>query len=140
MNHALIQNSTKRYYPTQTNEIISKYKDAFSPSYLVPINEENKMEKFDTILHYVCKFYLVEVADVLGNKRTELIKNARHTVVFITKKLLNISLTKIGQLLGGKDHATMINSIKRINNYIFTKDVYGKNAQFLLNTLQQKLA
>ena len=62
----------------------------------------------------VCEFYHVKRADLLGHRRSRDIVIPRHIAVYIAFELTDFSTLQLGRFFGGKDHATMINSVRRI--------------------------
>ncbi len=50
---------------------------------------------------------------------------------YLIRKHTQLSLREIGQFLGNKTHATVLNSIKRINEYL----LYDKEYKELFNQL-----
>lgn len=56
------------------------------------------------------------------------------------KDELKWSLANIGYVIGGKDHATVLNSAKKVQNYIDTKDVFLKiPVKVHVNTIKSKI-
>ena len=62
------------------------------------------------------------VAEGFGISRTELVGasraavplRARQVAIFLTRELTDLSLPQIGRLYGGRDHSTVLNSLRRI--------------------------
>ena len=61
-----------------------------------------------------------------SKKRQAEIVNARQIAMFILKEMLDLNLTSIGGLFGGRDHSTVISSIRKIEEKI-TEDKIFKN-------------
>ena len=57
---------------------------------------------------------------ILGKRRDREIASARHLFCYLSRMHTNASLLAIGEFLGGRDHTTVINSIKVCNNMIDT--------------------
>ena len=60
--------------------------------------------------------YNVRIADLKARSRTKPIVTARQVAMYLVKKFLDKSLVEIGQAFGGKDHSTVINAIRRIED------------------------
>jgi chromosomal replication initiator protein len=67
------------------------------------------------IIDAVCKHYKVKSADICGISRKADLVRARQTLMYLLRKELDLPLAQIGQLLGGRDHSTVIHSIEKIN-------------------------
>ena len=68
----------------------------------------------EEIQKQVAKTFSVSVEDLQGKSRTKNIVTARQTAMFLTKTLLRKSLNDVGRLFGGRDHTTVINSLKKV--------------------------
>ncbi len=55
----------------------------------------------------------VPIEDILGSRRTRPIAYARFEVMWILNVEMLWSTTRIGRFLGGKDHTTVINGVRR---------------------------
>lgn len=54
------------------------------------------------------------VADLCGPRRFKDIVRARHAAMYRLNKERSLSLSRIGQLFGGRDHSTVINAIRNV--------------------------
>jgi chromosomal replication initiator protein len=70
------------------------------------------------ILEHVASFYSVKVADIQSKKRNAHFVLPRQIAAYIAKQLTTLSLQEIGLQLGNKDHATVIYSIKKVEERI----------------------
>ena len=68
----------------------------------------------DVIQQKVCEYYKIRLSDVLSSKRTKDIAKVRHIAMLLCKELTTKSLPEIGKAFGGKDHATVIHAVKKI--------------------------
>ncbi len=55
----------------------------------------------------------VSAADLLGPNRSAATVRARHIAILLTRELTDLSLPQIGRLFGGRDHSTILNSLRR---------------------------
>ena len=53
-------------------------------------------------------------ADILGSKRNQAVVLARQIAMFLCRELLNSSYPELGKIFGGKDHSTIMYSVKKI--------------------------
>lgn len=70
----------------------------------------------DRIARTVADHYQVTVLDIRSQRRDALIIRPRQIVVFLARTMTMHSLPSIGRYLGGRDHTTMMSSVKRILN------------------------
>ena len=52
--------------------------------------------------------------DLVGQSRATTAVRARQVGIYLTRELTDLSLPQIGRLYGGRDHSTVLNSIRRI--------------------------
>ncbi|HVN96001.1 MAG TPA: chromosomal replication initiator protein DnaA [Syntrophorhabdaceae bacterium] len=78
------------------------------------IKEKVKEITFDMILKEVCAHFAVSATDIKSEKRVRSVLVPRQVLVYLSRKLTDLSLVSIGEKLGGKDHATIIHSVKKI--------------------------
>lgn len=79
-----------------------------------------------SIISEVSGYYDVSLDAIKSNRRHRRIVEARHMVMYILKKKTDMSLRVIGEMLGDRDHTTVIhgiNAVKRLS------DVYPKIKQ-----------
>ena len=68
----------------------------------------------DTIIEETAKYYLLMPDDLKGQRRTRDTALARQIAMFLIRKLTNFSLKDIGNEFDGRDHTTVLSSLKRI--------------------------
>jgi len=84
------------------------------------IDKQIKHTKREITLDYiqkvVCDYFDMNV-DVLQSKtRKREIVQARQIAMYFSKNLTSSSLSTIGSVIGGKDHATVLHAYKTVNN------------------------
>ncbi|MCB0369963.1 MAG: chromosomal replication initiator protein DnaA, partial [Bdellovibrionales bacterium] len=70
----------------------------------------------DEILKLTASHYNIRVADLKAKSRTKPIVSARQVAMYLVKNHLDKSLVDIGQAFGGRDHTTVINALKRVED------------------------
>jgi chromosomal replication initiator protein len=80
------------------------------------IKEKKKEITIDMILKEVTAHFSIKVADIKSQRRIKSIMLPRQVAIYLCRKLTNSSLVSIGEKFGGKDHATIIHSINKIEN------------------------
>lgn len=100
-------------YATLTNQKISleltekSMKDVYSENTQVPLTP-------NIIQEIVAHHYNIRVEDIQGNKKPKNIAFPRQISMYLCRKLLDISLPKIGESFGGRDHTTIIYGVSKI--------------------------
>jgi chromosomal replication initiator protein len=80
---------------------------AFHPQTL---SNEMKENLVMNIINGVANFYKIEKWDIIGQCREEQIVIPRHVAVYMSLKMTGISLVRLGKILGGRHHSTIMNS------------------------------
>ena len=69
----------------------------------------------DRIMEEVTKKFRVSNDNLTGASRKKGIVRARHVAMYLLHEELGMKDTEIGRLLGGRDHATVINAVGKVN-------------------------
>lgn len=64
----------------------------------------------------MCEKMGVSYDEVCGNSRARRLTRARQMMMYVLKNSTNLSLTEIGTVCGGRDHATVVYAISQIEN------------------------
>jgi chromosomal replication initiator protein len=75
------------------------------------------------IIETVAGHFRLEVADIVGNRRTKDIAHARQVAMYLSRELTGLSLNIIGGKFGGRDHTTVMYGVEKI------REDLGKNTQ-----------
>jgi chromosomal replication initiator protein len=78
------------------------------------------MVTLENVLESVVTISGITNGQVCGKRRDKEIALARHLFCYLARLHTNCSLLAIGEFLGGKDHTTVLNSVKVCNNMIDT--------------------
>jgi chromosomal replication initiator protein len=87
---------------------------------LKDIISSSKPKKVDTdlIKEIISNHYNLSVEDLVSRKRTRQISNPRQIAMYITRELTELSLPKIGEDFGGRDHTTVLHAYDKISKEI----------------------
>ncbi len=72
----------------------------------------------DKIITTVCDFFKVTREELVGKKKNKEIVEPRQMCVYLINEMLNIPLTAIGALFGGRDHTTIMHARDKIGNQV----------------------
>ena len=89
----------------------------------------------DDILSTVSEHLNISIPDIQSIKRSKDIAIARQTVMYLCRTLTDKSLQSIGEAVGGKDHATVYNGIKRIEDKIKNDPQFESTLNVIINKL-----
>jgi len=83
---------------------------------------KTKTEAFEYILGEVSVHSDMNRHDILGRSRKREAMYARHLLAYVMHKTGLFSLTEIGFKIGGRNHATIINSKEVVEDLVSVKD------------------
>ena len=72
----------------------------------------------ESIQKEVCKYYGIELSEMLSKKRNKNIVVPRQVAMFLCRKLTDASLPLIGDQFGGRDHTTVMHSVDKVSHEI----------------------
>ena len=91
------------------------------------IQDKETVITIDSIQRKVSSYFNLKPKDLRSKRRLKQIVIPRQIGMYLARKLTNSSLIEIGEKFGGKDHSTVIHSLKKIeekcNNDQYTKNV-----------------
>ena len=101
------------------------------------INSRNpKQITIDMILEIASTYYNLRIEDFKSSKRTRNIAFPRQIAMYLCRKLTDVSLPKIGEAFGGRDHSTVIHAYDKISGKL--KD--DENLENAISVLERKLS
>ncbi|MEG1918034.1 MAG: chromosomal replication initiator protein DnaA, partial [Oscillospiraceae bacterium] len=69
----------------------------------------------ETIIDYVCRYYNLEEDVVKGQQRVQDAVNGRQIAMYLIRRMSNnITMVDIGKIFDGRDHTTVLHSIKKV--------------------------
>ncbi len=68
----------------------------------------------EQILKTVTQCTGVSVTEILGDKRARNVVESRHLVMYLARELTDLSLPKIGEHIGRRDHTTVLHAVEKI--------------------------
>jgi chromosomal replication initiator protein len=69
-----------------------------------------------TIMGQTAAYFGLSIEDLCGTSRSRVLVTARHIAMYLCRELTDMSLPKIGQQFGGRDHTTVINADRKIRS------------------------
>ena len=80
---------------------------------LVLTEDTNVVSPVD-IINITATFYQLTIDDLYGSSRSQTIALARQVAMYLSREMTNLSLPKIGQLFGNRDHTTVMYANNKI--------------------------
>ena len=72
----------------------------------------------DEIIKNVCSFYRIKSTQIKGSKRDASLVKARQIAMYLLKRELGLTFVEIGNLLGGRDHTTVMHGVNKIEKLL----------------------
>ena len=91
-----------------------------------------------TIINEASKYFGVSSADIVGHSRLRHIVYPRQVAMYLCRELTGLSLPKIGDDFGGRDHTTVMYSINKVAADIKKNQETKTQVQELNNRILQK--
>ena len=81
---------------------------------VVPRTRSKRPTSVEEIQQRVAESFGISRAELIGSSRAATPLRARQVAIFLTRELTDLSLPQIGRLYGGRDHSTVLNSLRRV--------------------------
>jgi len=90
----------------------------------------------DSVVDVVCDVYCVD-KELLSKKiRKRQIVEARHVISWILVRKIGVSMSNVGKnVLGGRDHTTIINSVRMFSNLYDTDENFRAKSNLVMEKL-----
>lgn len=92
----------------------------------------------DEIIKNVCSFYKIKQTQIKGAKRDAALVKARQIAMYLLKKELGLTFVEIGNLLGGRDHTTVMHGVDKIEK-LLTKTKISEEIMGITNFAGEKI-
>ena len=74
------------------------------------------------IINVVADYYNLVPSQLTGKVRTGQLALARHVAMYLIRNNIDVPLSKIGNIFGGRDHTTVMNGIMKVENMLKTDE------------------
>ena len=103
---------------------------------LIPEGAETQISS-TAIMTQVANYFSVSVDDLCGQSRTHILVTARQIAMYLCRELTDLSLPKIGQLFGGRDHTTVMHADRKIRQLLSERRSVFNQVTELTNRIKQ---
>jgi chromosomal replication initiator protein len=91
----------------------------------------------DQIMVHTADYFGVSLEDLRGHSRSRVLVNARQVAMYLCRELTDLSLPRIGQAFGGRDHTTVMHADRKIRQHMAERrSLYNQIAE-LTNRIKQ---
>jgi chromosomal replication initiator protein len=91
-----------------------------------------------TIMAQTAAYYGLTIEDLQGTSRSRVLVTARQIAMYLCRELTELSLPKIGQLFGGRDHTTVMHAERKIRHLMAERRSVYNQVTELTNRIKQQ--
>jgi chromosomal replication initiator protein len=102
------------------------------------INFSENHVSIENIKKIVCDYFKISIHEMLSQRRSRYLVRPRQIAMYLTKNLTSKSLPDIGREFSGRDHTTVIHSVKIINKLKGRDEEISKAIEKLKNKILYK--
>jgi chromosomal replication initiator protein len=95
----------------------------------------NKKITINDIKEVVANYYNISLEDLVSKKKTKNIAYPRQIAMYIGRKLTDLSLPKLGEEFGGRDHSTVLHACNKVDEDMEKSQEVKKNVDDLISML-----
>lgn len=122
-------------YSSLVNQDIDAALAAEALKDIIPSNKPKEIT-VEGIQEVVSRKYSIRMEDFAAKKRTKSIAFPRQIAMYLSRELTDLSLPKIGEEFGGRDHTTVIHAHEKITNLIAEGGSFSKEIDELIETIK----
>jgi chromosomal replication initiator protein len=91
-----------------------------------------------TIMAATAEYYSLTMEDLCGSSRSRVLVTARQIAMYLCRELTDLSLPKIGQMFGGRDHTTVIHADRKIRGQMAERRATYNQVAELTNRIKTR--
>ena len=91
-----------------------------------------------TIMAVTAEYFDVTMDELCGPVKTKALAQSRQIAMYLCRELTDLSLPKIGQTFGGRDHTTVMHADKKIRNEMAERRQTFDHVQELTARIKQR--
>ena len=104
---------------------------------LIP-NEQGSQITSATIMAQTAAYFGLSIDDLCGSSRSRVLVTARQIAMYLCRELTDLSLPKIGQQFGGRDHTTVMHADRKIRELMGERRAIYNQVTELTNRIKQQ--
>ena len=90
------------------------------------------------IMAQTAAYFSLTLEDLCGTSRSRVLVNARQIAMYLCRELTDLSLPKIGQMFGGRDHTTVMHADRKIRQLMAERRSIYNQVTELTNRIKQQ--
>ncbi len=90
-----------------------------------------------TIIAQTARYFQLAIDDLLGASRSRTLVTARQIAMYLCRELTDLSLPKIGEEFGGRDHTTVMHADRKIRKLMAERRTVFNQVTELTNLIRQ---
>ena len=103
------------------------------------ITDESAPEiSVSTIMAQTAAYFSLTIDDLCGTSRSHVLVNARQIAMYLCRELTDLSLPKIGQNFGGRDHTTVMHADRKVRQLMTERPSIFNQIAELTNRIKQQ--
>ncbi len=91
-----------------------------------------------TIMGQTASYFGLSIDDLCGTSRSRVLVTARQIAMYLCRELTDLSLPKIGQQFGGRDHTTVMHADRKIRSLMAERRSIFNQVTELTNRIKQQ--
>lgn len=100
------------------------------------LSKENLLKvDADFIQQIVASYYNIKLEEIKSRKRTQEITYPRQIAMYLCRTLTDLSLPKLGEAFGGRDHTTILHGYDKISQDMKNSNVFKKTIEELTSKI-----
>jgi chromosomal replication initiator protein len=103
-------------------------------------NESNPEITAATIMAQTAAFFKLTLEDLCGTSRSRALVEARQIAMYLCRELTDLSLPKIGQTFGGRDHTTVMHADRKIRELMAERRALYNHVNEITTKIKQQSA
>jgi chromosomal replication initiator protein len=91
------------------------------------------------ILEETASYFQLSTGDLVSKSRSRPLTQARHIAMYLMRECTGLSLVKIGEIFGGRDHTTALHGIKKVEDEMRSRDDTFRHVQDLTRSIRSRV-
>ena len=123
---------------------VSEKENEIGPDHVISILKKSKSTPVvlhsDTIVSTICSYFNIKPTQLKGERRNSYLVGPRHICMFLLKEEAGLTFVEIGNLMGGRDHSTVIHAVEKIGKLALSSDKFRGEIMFIKKKLKEEVA
>jgi chromosomal replication initiator protein len=91
------------------------------------------------ILEETARYFSLSTGDLMSKSRSRPLTQARHIAMYLVRECTGLSLVKIGEIFGGRDHTTVLHGINKVEGEMRARDTTFRQVQDLTRIIRGRV-